>query len=56
MIDPNYEGGGSKLDLNKVANIDENNISVKIQTNKKYLIAGYINSSKIEEKDRKFRS
>ena len=50
LIDPNYEGGGSKLDLNKVANIDENNISVKIQTNKKYLIAGYINSSKIEEK------
>lgn len=48
FIDPNYEGGGLKLDLNEIATVEEDCIKVKVQTNKKYLIAGYMNRTELE--------
>lgn len=48
LIDPNYEGGGLKLDLNEIASVEEDGIKVKVETNKRYLIAGYMNCRESE--------
>ena len=48
LIDPGYEGGGSKLKLDEIAHVNGNVISIKIQTNKKYLIAGYMKRTELE--------